>query len=97
MSNIKWLAFFPLPLEDVQEVSKFTRSYCLKGVAARRRYAGGFGTFKQHQVRKRRLCALDLRGEHGFLANVEVDEERGIRQNLYEAVQATKCLVCLVK
>src|SRR6202171_865342 len=61
------------------------------------RYARGFGAFKQHQVRKRRLCALYLRREHGFLSNVEVNEERGVWQNGRESVQAPECLVRLLK
>jgi hypothetical protein len=34
--------------------------------------------FEQQQIGERRLGALDLRGKHGFLPDVEIDEERRI-------------------
>ncbi len=37
-------------------------------------------TLIEEQVRKRRLRALNLRGEHRFFANIGIEEERKIGQ-----------------
>ena len=49
--------------------------------------AGRFVDLEQQQVRERRLRAFDLRGEHGLLADVGVEEELGVGQQSRDAVE----------
>jgi hypothetical protein len=43
-------------------------------------HTGSLVEFEQQQVRKRGLCALDLGGKHGLLANVRVEKQMGVRK-----------------
>ena len=51
------------------------------------RHARRLVELEEEQVRERRLRALDLRREHGLLADVGVEEERLVRQQRRDAVQ----------
>jgi len=48
---------------------------------------------EKQQVRERGLRPLDLRREDGLLADVDVQKEIGIGQQLRQAIQAAKCTV----
>jgi hypothetical protein len=49
--------------------------------------AGRLLHLEEQQVGERRLRALDLRGEHGLLAHVAVEEEVGVREQGGDGVQ----------
>ena len=53
------------------------------------RNAGCLRGLEEQQVRQRRLHAFDLRGEHGFLAHVDVEEEAPVREERRDAVEPT--------
>jgi hypothetical protein len=46
--------------------------------------------FVEQQVGEGRLCAFDLRGKDGLLADVEVYEQAGVGEHHAEAVEATE-------
>ena len=50
-------------------------------------HAGFLIQLEQQQVGKRRLRPLDHGGEHRFLADVHVEEQRGVRQQGRDTVQ----------
>ncbi len=51
--------------------------------------AGQFLQLEEQEVRQRRLRPLDLRGQHRFLADVRVQEERRVWQQRRDPVEAT--------
>ena len=54
------------------------------------RHAGFLIQLEQQQVGKRRLRPLDHGGEYRFLADVHIEEQRGVRQQGRNAVQPTE-------
>ena len=52
------------------------------------RNAGRFVQLEEQEVRERRLGPLDLRGQHRLLADVGVEEERPVREQGRDAVEA---------
>jgi hypothetical protein len=53
------------------------------------RHARRFIQLEEEQIRERRLRPLDLGGEHRFLSDVGVEEERLVREQRGDAVQPT--------
>jgi hypothetical protein len=80
------------PFETVAHCSDVVRDF----LYVFDRGSGNLLIFEEKKVRERRLRAFDLRGKHGLLANIGVEQQRKIGQQRGESVQSPNRLICLL-